>query len=418
MGSLEAFGWRVQVMSCRLRRMATWIACPMDRRTWMVAVFLAGGAPLIGPHIVGNWTPTGALRFGRALQSATLLRDGEVLVVGGEGDSIDSGGAFPPLASAEIYAPRQGRWRATAAMAHPREEHMAVLLPDGRVLVVGGRAGLDATTLASAEIYDPRRAAWARAGSMQDARYAAAVASLPNGEVLIAGGEGKGLGPLSHPLRGAELYDPRRGIWRRTGAMHVARVDAAAAILPDGRVLVMGGDDNYEHVVATAEVYDPRRGTWTLTTPMHGARAQAEATTLVDGRVLVAGGVTFAGPADGRPYAIPADGCEIYDPRRATWTRTGSLLNARFGHGQVRLRNGRVLVAGGGGFVDGETTTLDDAEVYDPVRGTWVYAGRTSTHRSGQTATLLADGRVMVVGGLLNEYFNGSPLRNVDIFTP
>ncbi len=200
--------------------------------------------------------------------------------------------------------------------------------------------------------------------------------------------------------------------------MHVARVDAAAATLPDGRVLVMGGDDSYEHVVATAEVYDPRRGTWTLTTPMHGARAQAEATPLVDGRVLVAGGVTVASPADGRPYAIPADGCEIYDPQRATWTRTGSLLDARFGQSQVRLRDGRVLVAGGGGFVDGETTTLDDAEVYDPVRGAWAYAGRMSTRRFGQTATPLADGRVMVVGGLLNDYFNGSPLRNVDVFTP
>ncbi len=214
MGSLETYGWRVQVVSRRLRRPAAWIARLMGRRTWMVAVFLAGGVPLVGPHVVGNWTPTGPLRFGRALQSATLLQDGKVLVVGGEGDSIDSGGAFPPLASTEIYDPRQGRWRAITAMAHPREEHMAVLLPDGRVLVVGGRAGLDATTLASAEIYDPRRAAWARTGSMQDARYAAAVASLPNGEVLIAGGEGKGLGPLSHPLRSAEIYDPRRGIWR------------------------------------------------------------------------------------------------------------------------------------------------------------------------------------------------------------
>ncbi len=418
MGSLEVYGRRRQVVSRRLQRMASWITRTMDRRTWVIGVLLAGVAPLTGPHAVRNWTPTGALRVGRDLQSATLLRDGDVLVVGGEGDATESGGTFPPLASAELYDPRQGRWRSTSAMAHPREEHAAVPLPDGRVLVAGGRAGLDATTLASAEIYDPRRAAWARTGSMQDARYAAVVASLPDGEVLIAGGEGKGLGPLSHPLRSAEVYDPRCGVWRRTGSLHVARVDAAAAVLPDGRVLVAGGDDKYEHVVAAAEVYDPRRGTWTLTRPMHGARAQAEATMLVDGRVLVAGGVTFAGPPDGRLYAIPADGCEIYDPRRATWTRTGSLLAARFGQGQVRLRNGSVLVAGGGGFVDGETTTLNDAEVYDPVQGTWAYAGRMSTRRSGQTATSLADGRVMVVGGLLNDYFNGSPLRNVDIFTP
>jgi hypothetical protein len=129
-----------------------------------------------------------------------LLPDGRVLVAGG----ANSSGL---LDSAELYDPSSGTWAATPVMVHPRGDHTATLLPDGIVLVVGGDGRQPGQRLADTELYDPSRGTWTAGPNLAHGRAVHMATLLPNGMVLVTGGEG-----LSDVvLASAELYDPGSG---------------------------------------------------------------------------------------------------------------------------------------------------------------------------------------------------------------
>jgi N-acetylneuraminic acid mutarotase len=122
----------------------------------------------------------------RASQSAILLRDGRVLVVGGITLAVRDGGLFPSLATdAQIYDAKANSWSAAAPMGFHRLGQTATLLADGRVLVAGGQDG--ATTFRSTEIYNPTADRWISAASMGVGRWGHAAALLPNGDVFVVG---------------------------------------------------------------------------------------------------------------------------------------------------------------------------------------------------------------------------------------
>ena len=108
------------------------------------------------PTAKGTWTATGSLIEARFEPTATLLKDGKVLIAGGF--------RLGPLAGAELYDPATGSWAATAPLLAARNSHTATLLPDGRVLIAGGEDGTAA--LASADLYDPATKAWTATGAM------------------------------------------------------------------------------------------------------------------------------------------------------------------------------------------------------------------------------------------------------------
>jgi hypothetical protein len=141
------------------------------------------------------------MAIARSCETATLLPNGNVLVAGGR---IIQGP--DSLASAELYDPQSGVWSATQAMVAPRGCHTATLLPDGKVLVAGGTGGDGSAlaALASADLYDPASGTWSATASMVAARRGHTATLLPDGKVLVAGGGG--IGPTS-----AELYDPGSG---------------------------------------------------------------------------------------------------------------------------------------------------------------------------------------------------------------
>ena len=324
-------------------------------------VLVAGGdgssGPLASAEVYdptnGTWTTTGNMIQARSQYTATRLLDGKVLVAGGLGGS-------GLLASAELYDPGSRSWTATGSMIEARYAHTATLLSDGKVLVAAGAAiftdgdvsGPD--PLASAELYDPRTGSWTVTASMHEVRFFHSATLLPNGKVLVVGGDG--------PLASAELYDSRNGSWTVTGSMHAARGYHTATLMPDGTVLVVGGGGTLPSgspgIVASAELFDPGGGTWTATGNMNGGRAEHTATLLPDGTVLVAGGNS------GSSVIGLLASAELFDPGSGSWTATGSMIEARDFPMATLLPNGTVLVVGG--FSGSNNDPLASAELYDP----------------------------------------------------
>jgi Kelch motif len=215
-----------------------------------------------------------------------------------------------------------------------------------------------------------------------------------------------------------------------TGDMATERAAHTATLLANGKVLVTGGF-NWTNVLATAELFDPLTGTFTATGTMAFARFSHTATLLADGKVLVTGGsdnlaaLSFhdSQPAASlaRGKALAADGsissfdlatAELYDPATGTFSATGAMSEVRSEHTATLLANGRVLVAGG--------TADNVAELYDPATGLFTATGDLVVGgRWACTATLLKDGTVLIAGGRDSEdVFDAFPLNNAELFNP
>ena len=185
-----------------------------------------------------------------------------------------------------------------------------------------------------------------------------------------------------------------------TGSMNVARMDFTATPLPDGTVLVAGGmvDEGVAPtVLASAEIYNPATGKFTAAGSMETARSGQTATRLKDGRVLIAGGGGCANSntCAGSERKLLAS-AELYDPATGAFTRTGSMSVGRDGATATLLADGRVLVA------YGENTGHATAELFDPASGKFARTGKVLDFNNDVTATRLADGKVLFIGSLVD----------------
>jgi hypothetical protein len=207
---------------------------------------------------------------------------------------------------------------------------------------------------------------------MTTARGFHTAALLPDGRVLIAGGDPAAWSFGGPYLASAEIYDPETGTFTATGSMTVGRELHAATLLSDGSVLITGGvTTNGTTSLASAEVYDQTTGTFSAAGSMTSGRVFQTASMLPDGRVLIAGGL-----ANGRVYANNPTflaSAELYDPTTGTFGSIGPMADMRAYHAATVLADGRVLLSAGA--VDQGVTTLASAEIYDPVTGTFSPAG-------------------------------------------
>jgi hypothetical protein len=320
-----------------------------------------------GPTASANFTPVGNMTTARADHIAVLLPNGKVLIAGG--DAV--GFPLEPLASAELYDPSTGIFTPTGNMTTPRSFFTAVLLANGKVLIAGGTQDL------SAEIYDSSTGTFTATGNMVSGGVNSwnfvPLTLLQNGKVLGAGVN-------------AEIYDPVTG----TFSLTVAYADAnpnwqTASLLQDGRVLLTGwaAADG----VGATELYDPQTITFSFTGPMKGWDNVNRATLLMNGKVLFVG--------ENELNWVPAD-AEIYDPGAGTFTSIGNTIAPHEFSAAVRLPNGAVLITGGqlpGG--SGSPGT----DLYDPATGKFTSAGNMTVCRHSHTATLLPDGSVLIAGG-------------------
>jgi len=185
-----------------------------------------------------------------------------------------------------------------------------------------------------------------------------------------------------------ELYDPSSGTWSLTGFMNVGHGFAApGTLLADGRFLYGDGSDG-----TRAEIYDPISNTWSLTGNMQlGRDWGGPLVTLPSGKVLLAGG---------RDLSVQATNeTELFDPQSGAWTVAASMHMPRHLATATLLQDGRVLVVGGYVCLNQTGCSTKTAEIYNPIANTWSVVAPMSADRGRHDAILLHDGRVLVAGG-------------------
>ncbi len=360
-------------------------------------------------------SPTGDLVDSRFAATATVLANGQVLIVGG----VASENSY--TASAELYDPNTGGFTRTGSLSIGRAYHTAALLKDGRVLIAGG-IGADGQPVGAAEIYDPASGKFSATGKLLEARYDFTMTPLPNGKVLLTGGNTNT--QTTTNLDTAELFDPATGTFSAggnvtryydpsadkfyyKGKLFAARGKHTATLLKDGNVLIAGGGAAGGTAQASAELYDSSIGKMEKVGPMNVARQEHRATLMANGDVLITGGV------DDRGQVLAT--AEIYHPATRQFTLTTAafpgrgtnLSQGRYQHAAALLPGGQVLIAGGS---DGRTTSRS-AELYDPSRGAFTCVGRSgdaagascpasmNDYRNSAIDTLLPNGEVLLAGG-------------------
>jgi hypothetical protein len=340
-------------------------------------------------------------------QTAVLLRDGQVLVMGGSNGSVE-------LSSAELYSPATGTWTATGDMGAARTLFTATSLQNGQVLVTGGDVGGAATS--SAELFSPATGTFTATGSMTVARERGTATLLQNGQVLVAGGTNS-----SGDLSSAELFNPATGTFSPTGSMNVARPTANATLLRNGQVLVAGGAtccNNGCCSGGSAELYNPNTETWALTGSMAFPRYGPMAGLLPDGQVLEVCNISDPG--------VPRCGAEVYNPTSGSWSQDGAASpSAEGGYAYTMLNNGEVLISGGQNVFgqDQQTHVLQsDATLFDPTIGNSTNTGSMNIPREDHTLTLLPNGQMLAAGGYTQSNSQVNPKISVtasaELFTP
>ena len=373
-------------MNCRNLFATLWVLC------WTNACLASGWTSVSGPQVA------------RSGHTATLLMDGKVLVVGGNGTSS-------AVSLTEMYDPQLDQWTTVGALSAPRTGHTATLLASGEVLITGGATAtgsLDATTGIS-EKYNPQTRLWTKIESLKRPRIGHTVTALRDGRVLVAGGTNFAGNRVVYDLNEAELFDPVTNTWTFAGNLLQARGEHSATLLPSGEVLIAGGTAG--RPLATVEAFSPATNTWRSVAPLSTSRLRHTATLQGDGTVLVVGG-TF-------DFVAGATSSEKYDGLRDLWSDAGSTRSTRYWHSSSRMPSGEIFSVGG---ISGDTPSAIEptasAEAYILRSDVSTSRAPMSTIYGLHTATLLSDGRLLVISRRRAEIYSETLAANPGTVDP
>jgi hypothetical protein len=329
--------------------------------------------------------------------TATLMRNGKVLLLGG-----DPCGEF-----VEIFDTSTSTFAPAGRTATTRFAPLVTTLADGRVLIAGGWGGQYTTyadgststysSLTSTEIYDPASGHLSTGPSMAQSHIHGTATLLSDGRVLIAGGR-RNLAALDT----AELLDAAATKSTAVASMATQRADHTATLLSDGTVLMAGGWNGYAPDAVDdppwdplfAELFDPSSSTFKVTGSMSTTRSGHMAFLTSRDAVLVFGGVPTVQNLHEQP-SNPAY-AEIYHVATRDFTPFSVQQHPPVGASVTQLRDGQLLFLGG--QIAGDP--VDTAVLLNPLTGVATSAASLKTSRSGHTATLLDDGRVLLIGGV------------------
>jgi hypothetical protein len=304
-----------------------------------------------------------------------------------------------------------------------RKAHTATLLTSGDLLVVGGVNQAGATLATAQIIATSRGGAVVNTGSMVvTARSSHTATLLPNGCVLVAGGNTNDAVPAA--TASSEIYNPATSLWTSAGLMSKARYNHTATLLNDGRVLVCGGQDAAGVTVpgvggaakGSCEFYTPTSctaGAWSTAPDLLQGRYDHTALLLKDGKVWFAGGAN--------PTVVATNGylatTERFDPTSNSFQSGSPLIEARAYHTATLMGDGKALVVGGYNAhnVFASLGVTESAEIYDPVSNSVTPAAVMEARRQSHSTVLGADGTVTAFGGLgnLTTTFLGTDLDQV-----
>lgn len=293
---------------------------------------------------------------------------------------------------------------------------------------------------ASVEAVLPASGQFASTGSMKRSRAGMSATRLLDGRVLLAGG--RSVSGVS--LSSAEIYDPSTGTFSLTDSMPSPRQGHAAELLADGRVLVAGGGNFGDP--ETGEFYDPATGTWAAGPPLQlrpifsvrltdqrvlliPASGQAALydpvgmTTTLTGALPATADEFYVAPLSGNrvllanssSHNLPDGSTWIFDAASGQFTPTGSMHAPHRSGTLIGLADGRVLIAGGVKNNPTSNEFIAKAEIFDPATGQWAETGKLSIPRVVPQLVLLSGGNVLVSGGL-DEI--GQEARYAEIFNP
>ncbi len=388
--------------------------------------------------------------------TATRLPDGTVLIAGGQ-TSLNTPLSYTNTTA--IFDPADNSLRAGVSFSGSRGAHSATLLNNGMVLIAGGRyySSLPSPTTNyhnSVQLYDPITQSWEDGTALTNKRAYHHAALIPNGDLLVCGGYNGTI------LSSCEQYETDTNTWRASPSFKQARYYHTTVLLPSGSLMAVGGSDGSE-ALRSVELLDPAPGyeqitpsminaitpetvtrlpnhnllitgirvsdqntkftemynidssTWSMHVPMNHIRRYHTATLLPNGQVLVTGGLGEYN------QTTVLNTTEIYDPQEKTWTNAAPMTNARAFHSATLLANGKVLIVGGDNKLLSERT-LASVEIYDPSTDTWSETTNLNFPRMDHRALLLKDGRVMIAGGLAQKPGSTtlSTLKTVELFNP
>lgn len=384
-------------------------------KTTIYTLSVSGRGAPITRHI--SIATTNDLTTARSNHSAILLPNGKVLIVGGLDINVQT------LDSAELYDPATGTFTSTGSLITARGGHAAIPMSDGKVLQIGGWGQ---GTIP--ELYDTANGTFkstGKKGSVIDSTGFTAT-MLQSGEALIAGGISSDA--HQHPIVHATLFNSTTGKFKTTGSLTAARFSHTATLLMDGKVLLVGGYEksirNVNEPLSSTELYIPSARKFKSTGILATARVHHTATLLQNGKVLIAGGEDYSG------YLSSV---EIYNPDTGKFITTGDLNTVRSNHTATLLKNGKVLIVGGISDALSVTTyinsegekvrsstlgtrsiILNSAELYDPETGGFTATGSLAAKRIYHTATLLPNGKVLIIGGGEQE----EAIASAEIYNP